>query len=148
MLLLVMTLFAVPAPAQRYAGYDPKRDPAKDLETAVVQAAKENKRILLVVGGEWCGWCHILENYIKANEDVQKTSSANYLTIKVNWSAENRNETFLKQYPNIQGYPHIFVLEKDGRLLHSQDTVLLEQASSYSKEKMLEFLHRWQPERR
>ena len=148
LLLLVITLIAVPLPPQRYAGYDPKRDPAKDLETAVVQAAKENKRILLVVGGEWCGWCHTLENYIKANEDVQKSWSANYLTIKVNWSPENRNEMFLKQYPNIHGYPHIFVLEKDGRLLHSQDTVLLEQGSSYSKEKMLEFLHRWQPERR
>jgi hypothetical protein len=55
MALVTIALTAAPLPAQRYAGYDPKRNPAKDLEAATVQAAKENKRILLVVGGEWCG---------------------------------------------------------------------------------------------
>lgn len=147
-LLLVITLIAVPLPPQRYAGYDPKRDPAKDLETAVVQAAKENKRILLVVGGEWCGWCHTLENFIKTNEDVQKTWAASYITIKVNWSPENHNESFLKSYPPVNEYPHLFVVEKDGRLLHSQNPAQFEVGSTYSKEKILDFLHRWQPERR
>ena len=144
MLLLVIAVI-VPLQTPRYAGYDPKRDPAKDLEAAVAQAQKENKRILLVVGGEWCGWCHTLENYIKNNADVQQAWSASYITIKVNWSPENRNEAFLSRYPQVEAYPYIFVLEKDGRLLHAQRTGPLESGSTYSKEKMLEFLHRWQP---
>lgn len=146
-LLIAVALLTAAPQAARYAGYDPKRDPAKDLEAAVVEAQRDNKRILLVIGGEWCSWCHILENYLKANDDVRKTWNDNYVSVKVNWSGENRNEAFLERYPQIRGYPHLFVLEKDGSLLHSQGTGELEAGPSYSKEKVMDFLHRWQPRR-
>ena len=146
MTLLISALMAIAAvQPQRYAGYDPKRDPAKDLEAGIQQAQKENKRILLVVGGEWCGWCHTLENYLKANADVQAAWSKHYVTIKVNWSPENRNEAFLNRYPQVEAYPFIFVLEKDGTFLHAQRTGPLESGSTYSKEKMMEFINQWQP---
>jgi thioredoxin-related protein len=129
----------------RSAGYDPKRDPAQDLEAAVKQAGRDNKRILLVVGGEWCGWCHTLENYLKGNADVQAAWASAFVAIKVNFSPENRNSAFLGRYPAIPGYPHIFVLEKTGALLHSQNTVELEQGASYSKAAMLQFVEKWRP---
>jgi len=68
-----------------------------------------------------------------------------YLVVKVNWSRENRNEAFLSQYPSIRGYPHIFVLEKDGTFLHSQNTAELEEGRSYDLDVMLAFLDRWAP---
>jgi hypothetical protein len=34
--------------------YDPKRDAAKDIDTAIVEAQRTGKHVLLVVGGEWC----------------------------------------------------------------------------------------------
>jgi thioredoxin-related protein len=147
MLLMAMAFMMAAPQTARYAGYDPKRDPAKDLEAAIAEAQRDNKRILLVVGGEWCGWCHTLEQYLKTNDDVRKTWTDNYVSFKVNHSTENRNEPFLKSYPNVPAYPHIFVLEKDGSFLHSQGTGVLETGSTYSKEKMMEFLHRWQPRR-
>jgi thiol:disulfide interchange protein len=127
----------------RNAGYDPKRDPAQDLEALIKQARLDDKRILLVVGGEWCGWCHTLENYLKANEDVRTAWSNSFLSLKVNYSPDNPNRAFLSRYPNIPGYPHIYVLEKDGTLLHSQNTVELEQGSSYSKDAMMRFAGKW-----
>jgi thioredoxin-related protein len=144
---VVLLLSVTAAQTRPPAGYDPTRNPAQDLAAAIEQATKENKRILLVVGGEWCGWCHTLENYIKNNEDVRKAWANNFVTIKVNWSTENRNERFLSRYPNVRGYPHIFVLEKDGSFLHSQETGILEIESTYSKELMLDFIHKWQPRR-
>ena len=42
--------------------------------------------------------------------------------LKVNWSKENKNEALLSKWPKIDGYPHLFVLDADGRLVHSQDT--------------------------
>jgi thioredoxin-related protein len=140
----IVLFLAIAAAAQtRSAGYDPARDPARDLETVVKQAQQENKRILLVVGGEWCGWCHTLETYLKTESDVQAAWSGGFVTLKVNFSPQNENRAFLSRYPTIQGYPHIFVLEKDGKLLHSQNTSPLESGSSYSKEKMLQFLSKW-----
>jgi thioredoxin-related protein len=125
------------------AGYDPKRDPVKDLDAIVEQTRQDGRRILLVVGGEWCGWCHTLERYLKENAEIGTLWSKRFASLKVNYSPENRNETFLKRYPRIAGYPHLFVLEKDGTLLHSQDTAELESGSSYSADKMRAFLMKW-----
>ena len=125
------------------AAYDPSANPRDDLKWAIEEAEKQNKRIVLVVGGEWCVWCHVLDDFVAKNSDIRKLWISNYVTIKVNFSRENKNEEFLSQYPKIQGYPHIFVLEKDGSFLHSQRTAKLESGRSYSRKKMKSFLEAW-----
>jgi thioredoxin-related protein len=142
----IVGLLLVTAPAQKSrAGYDPARDPAKDLDALVQQTKQDGRRILLVVGGEWCGWCHTLERYLKENAEIGGLWSKHYASLKVNYSTENKNEAFLKRYPHIPGYPHIYVLEKDGTFLHSQGTAELETGPSYSAEKMRAFLTKWAP---
>ena len=49
--------------------------------------------------------------------------------MKVNFSPENENKELLSKYPQIPGYPHIFVLDSGGNLLHSQFTGDLEEMS-------------------
>jgi thiol:disulfide interchange protein len=139
---LSAVLFGTPA-QKPSAGYDIRADPAKDLAALVKDTQQDGRRILLVVGGEWCGWCHTLERYLKENADIGAMWKRDFATLKVNYSAENKNEAFLKQYPRIPGYPHIYVLDKDGKFLHSQGTAALEQGPSYSADKMREFLARW-----
>jgi hypothetical protein len=67
----------------------------------------------------------------------------NFIVVKINFSKENKNEDFLSQYPQITGYPHLYVLDKDGEFLHSQNTGELEEDKGYSKEKMISFLKKW-----
>lgn len=123
--------------------FDPMKNPFEDLKTAIVKAKEENKRIILDVGGEWCIWCHRLDAFIENDDEIKGFLNDNFITVKVNFSPENKNEKFLSQYPAIKGYPHIFVLDSDGKFLHSQDTGLLEKEKSYDKEKILEFLKQW-----
>jgi len=123
--------------------FDPMKNPFEDLENAIVKAKEENKRIILDVGGEWCIWCHRLDAFIENDDEIKGFLNDNFITVKVNFSPENKNEKFLSQYPAIKGYPHIFVLDSDGKFLHSQDTGLLEKEKSYDKEKILEFLKQW-----
>jgi thiol:disulfide interchange protein len=125
--------------------FDPTRDPVTDLAAAVVDAKRSHRRIILDVGGEWCGWCHILDRYFAAQPELTTARDRSYVWLKINMSGENKNEAFLAKYPTINGYPHLFVLEQDGTLLHSQDTALLEQGSSYNLDKMREFLTKWAP---
>lgn len=127
------------------ADYGVDRDPAEDLKMAVVRAQTEGKRILVQVGGPWCGWCRILDGFIHDHPSIFEKLEAGFLIMKVNWSRENKNESFLGQYPRIPGYPHIYVLEKDGSFLHSQDTVELEEGRSYNEQAILDFLDRWFP---
>ncbi|MEW5843800.1 MAG: thioredoxin family protein [Bacteroidota bacterium] len=123
--------------------FDPSRDPFADVKTAVVEAEKTNKRILLDVGGEWCIWCHRIDSFIEQNDEINKFLHENFVVVKVNWSPENKNEKFLTEYPKVAGFPHFFILEKDGKFLHSQNTGLLEKEKSYDSEKMLNFFKEW-----
>ncbi len=132
------------APAQREK-FDPARDSEKDLQAAVAVASKEGKNILLDVGGEWCIWCHKLDKFFQDNKDVSEFLHANFVVVKVNYSKENKNEKFLSKYPQVKGYPHLFVLDSKGKLLHSQDTGALESGDHHDHDKVFTFLKKWAP---
>ena len=136
------------APVYSVAEYDPARDPAEDLQATIKQAQAENKRILLEVGGDWCSWCHALDAYVHENAAVAEALRNGFLIMKVNMSEENENQAFLSRYPEIPGYPHLFVLERDGTLLHSQGTGELEEGPSYNERAVLGFLSAWAPDER
>ncbi|MCW5942340.1 MAG: thioredoxin family protein [Fimbriimonadaceae bacterium] len=123
--------------------FDPKRDAAKDIENAIVRAKKENKRIMLDVGGEWCGWCHKLDEFFATNQEAGDLLRKRYVVVKVNFSPENKNEAVISRYPKINGYPHLFVLDKTGKLLHSQDTGELETGDHHDAAKVVPFLKKW-----
>ncbi len=123
--------------------FDPTRDPAKDVAVAVAKCRSERKRILLDVGGEWCSWCHRLDKFLHENADLDRYLSEHFIVVKVNFSEKNKNEKFLSQYPAIDGYPHLFVLESDGTLLLSQSTGDFEKGKAYDPEKFMRFLRKW-----
>jgi thioredoxin-related protein len=146
----VLLLSSCAEPGAEYEAvhhYDPARDAAEDIVAAVTEAARSGKRVLLEVGGEWCIWCHILDSFWEEHADVTEVLDENFVMVKINFSPENENEAVLSHYPEIPGYPHFFVLNADGSLLHSQGTGLLETGDHHDREKMLAFLEAWAPPR-
>ena len=127
--------------------YDPKRDAAQDIQEAIREAQRANKRILLEVGGEWCSWCHTLDRFFEAHPDLLRLREKNFVTVKINFSEENDNKAILSRYDAIPGYPHIFVLDSDGKFLLSQNTSVLESGKSYDLERLTAFLTKWAPAR-
>ncbi|WP_305806565.1 thioredoxin family protein [Stenotrophomonas sp. YIM B06876] len=127
------------------AQFDPARDPAADLEMAKVEAQRGGKRIVLDVGGEWCSWCHLLDAFMEGDAEIRRFRDANYVWMKVNYSEDNENTAFLSRFPEITGYPHLFVLDADGQLLHSQFTGELEKGKGYDRGKLFAFLKAWAP---
>ena len=125
--------------------YDPARDASKDINDAVAEAKRTNKRVLLDVGGEWCVWCHRMDSFIEQNADLAKILETHYVVVKINVDPKNRNEALLSHYPNIPGYPHLLVLDKSGKLLRSQDTSELESGKSYDLGRFKSFLQKWAP---
>ena len=133
------------APTYTVDVYDPKRNAADDLQATIIKAKAGKKRILIQVGGEWCSWCHLMSKYFHENEKVAKALASNYVIMKVNYSDDNQNEEFLAKFPKIAGYPHLYVLDSSGKLLHSQNTSDLEEGKGYNERVMLEFLRKWAP---
>lgn len=125
--------------------FDPKRDSEKDLQDAVVVASKTGRRILLDVGGEWCLPCHQLDKFLQEKKDISDVLHKNFVVIKINYSGENKNEKLLSKYPTIEEYPHLFVLDGKGRLLHSQNARGLKSGDYYDHDKVLDFLKKWAP---
>ena len=130
------------------AGYDKTRDPAADLTAAIRQAQRENKRILLEVGGEWCVYCRLLNKVIHGDERLVKRLEDGFIVIKVNFSSDVKNEAFLARYPPIPSYPHLFVLETDGTFLLSETPDSFMDKDRYVADKILAFLEKWTPKKR
>src|SRR3954468_689727 len=125
--------------------YDPARNADQDIRDGVAEAKRTGKRVLLEVGGQWCIWCHIMDEYFEKHPDLLAFREKNFIMVKINFSDENKNERVLSRYPDVAGYPHIFVLDHDGKLLHSQDTGKLEEGRGYNLEKFMAFLKEWAP---
>lgn len=125
--------------------FDPLRNPMADLAAAVITAAKERKRIILDVGGEWCGWCVYMDKFFYQNPKLDKLRNDNYVWVKVNMSPENENTAFLAPFPVPTGYPHLYVLDETGKMIHSQDTASLESGKSYDIAIFTAFLKKWSP---
>lgn len=127
--------------------FDPARDADDDVQRALVEAKRTGRNVLLDVGGKWCIWCRFMDEFFEANPAILKLREDTYVTVKVNFSPENKNEELLSRYPKIPGYPHLFVLDAQGQLLHSQSTEELEAGKSYDLKRFTTFLKKWSPGR-
>ncbi|WP_421246395.1 thioredoxin family protein [Aeromonas sanarellii] len=121
-------------------GYDETRDPAKDLAAATTRAQQEGKKVLLLVGGEWCSWCQEMNRFLDREPDLASQFNRTFVVVKVNVSEQNKNESFLKAYPEYLGVPHFYVLDARGKLLESFNTGLLEKEKSYDEAKFGKFI--------
>ncbi len=127
--------------------FDPRRDARADIRNALQVAARDGKHVLLDVGGDWCSFCKVLDNFFDQHPDVLALRNRNYVYVKVNFSAENQNPEALESYPLIRGFPHFFVLDATGKLVRSQRVALLGTQTGYSPERVRAFLLKAAPKR-
>ena len=125
-------------------GFDPKRDAFADGHDAIKRAKETNRLILIELGGDWCKWCHKFDNFLNKNPEVKKELHETFVLLKVNVSDENYNREFLKVFPRPLGYPHMYITQSNGKLLHSKDTGQFVVKGQYSVEKFKEFFKIWQ----
>jgi len=133
--------------------YDEKANARDDIDRAIVQAQKEGKRILLMFGGNWCPWCRRLHALFQENETVRTLLSSNFLLVMVDVGYREKNADLNEKYgqPWSLGLPALVVLEKDGAMLHVQETGSLEftpeegKGKGHNPERVLLFLKNWAP---
>lgn len=124
--------------------YDDKRDPFKDAQAAIVIAQASNRNVLIEIGGNWCTWCHKMDDFLAKNPKVYQALHDNYVLLKISVSDSNENEAFMKSLPPVQGYPHMYVSTNTGQMLLSKDTAELLDDLQYFAPYWLTFLAKWQ----
>ena len=127
--------------------YNPTADAEKDIQEAVKKADRDNKHVFVMIGGNWCPWCKRLHKFLNNDREIDSLLRSNYAMVKVNYSEENKNKKVLADlgYPQRFGFPVLVILDENGKRIHTQSTVFLEQGKGYNKKKVKEFLKNWSP---
>src|SRR3954469_3660648 len=56
------------AKAAKAAIYDESADARKNIASALAKAKRENQRVLIQWGANWCGWCHMLHDLFASDK--------------------------------------------------------------------------------
>jgi thioredoxin-related protein len=125
--------------------YDPSLDGMKQLKEAIASAKTSGKHLLIQYGGNWCPWCIKFDGFCKGDPDISKVISDNYIPVKLNYSPENKNLPANEYLGNPRrfGFPVLIIMDGKGKVLHIQDSSLLEEGQGYNKDKVLVFLKNW-----
>lgn len=124
--------------------FEPSSDPFDTVHAALEQAQQQKKNVLIELGGDWCVWCHRLEEYICSHAELLELRQARYITVKVYVGGEaNEAADFLELLPPFESVPHLLVYNRRGQLLCSQATDPLEEGDSYNYERVKTFLETW-----
>ena len=125
--------------------YYPSLDGMKQLKEAIASAKTTGKHLFIKYGGNWCPWCIKFAGFCKDDPDISKIISDNYIWVKLNYSHENKNLPSNEYLGNPKrfGFPVLIIVDGKGKVLHIQDSSLLEEGQGYNKEKITGFLKNW-----
>lgn len=126
--------------------YDEKADAKADIDAALARAAADNKRVLVVFGANWCGWCTLLSDLFKSDKGIAKTLLYEYEVVKVDIGKWNKHTDISTRYEadlKGKGVPYLTVLDAAGKVLTNQDTGSLEDGKKHDPAKVQAFLDKW-----
>jgi thiol:disulfide interchange protein len=132
------------AKANLPAIYDETADGAKQIADALAVAKKENKRVMLQFGANWCGWCHKLHKLCQSDAAIAAKLKESFVVVLVDVN-KTHNSDINKRYGNPMrfGLPAIVILDADGKVLTTQDSGKLEDGDHHDPKKVLAFLNDW-----
>jgi thioredoxin 1 len=127
---------------------EPSAAPA-ELRTASALAAKENKRVLVVFGANWCYDCHVLDTTFHSS-DFAPLLKANYVILHVSIGDDGKDNNDLAAHMGValdKGVPSLAVLEPDGKVVVAQHGEF-ESTVKIGPQDVHDFLEKWKPAKR
>lgn len=127
--------------------YNPEANAKAEIELAIDKASSQGKHVLIQIGGNWCRWCIAFSKKVSENDTLKSALEENYISYHLNYSNENLNEDVLKDlgYPQRFGFPVFVILDGNGKRLHTQNSVYLEEGKGHNAKKILNFFNHWSP---
>ncbi|WP_397570341.1 thioredoxin family protein [Schlesneria sp. T3-172] len=134
---------AAPAKPKRRPIYDETADAKELIAKAIRRAQRDDKQVIIEWGGNWCGWCYLLHDCFTKVPEVAKIVNEEYELVLVD---SNSNEKLMKEYTgdhSVQGFPHLTIVDQEGKVLTNQDTEPLEQGRGHDPALVTAFLSKW-----
>lgn len=86
-------------------------------DEALAKAKKENKYVFMDAYTKWCGPCKALNKNVFPAKEAGDYFNKRFVNIKIDWESEEGKKLSSKYIVN--GYPTLFCLDSDGKVLHS-----------------------------
>jgi thioredoxin-related protein len=122
--------------------YNPKVNPRDQIKEALVKAGHDHKRVLIMYGGNWCGWCHKLHDTLKKDRDLARTLLYEYELVLIDSGNDQVAEITREHGAKINGVPYLTILDENGKVVCNQETASLEEGDHHDVKKVQEFLKR------
>lgn len=143
---------SVTAEAARPAGgpYDPALNGWEQVRAAAAKAAADGRRVLVVVGGNWCPWCRALDRLMTGDAALRDEVAAHFELVHLNYSKENKNPEAMARLgnPDTLGFPSFVVLSPQLKVLHLQESGGFETGNAkkpgHDPAKLIAFLEQWE----
>jgi len=117
-----------------------------DIASALKEAAKTNRRVLVDFGGNWCPDCIVLDHYFHAAENAALLNK-HYVLVHVNVGERGITDNFAiaERYsiPLKKGVPALLVLESDGSVVFAQKQGEFEAMRKLDPGSVRDFLTKW-----
>jgi thiol:disulfide interchange protein len=126
--------------------YDESADAQQDIRSAIAEAARSHKNVVLDFGANWCFDCHVLEDQMHKRA-LESIISKNYIVVNIDVGRFDKNVIVAREYhvPLEKGIPALAVLDGRGKLLYSQEEGQFEDARNLSFKAIRDFFERWKP---
>lgn len=121
--------------------YDEQADARAQIAAALAEAKKENRRVLIQWGANWCGWCHLLHArfadpkpagrnaFTSRDQSIAGQLKSEYDVVLVDIGRFDKNMDLATEYGaelKAHGVPFLTVLDADGKVVVNEPTGPLE----------------------
>lgn len=123
--------------------YDTETPGTELIATALRQAKRDHKRVLVEWGYNSCVWCLRLHDTFTRNSVVKPLVREEFVLVLVD---SHKNHDLLLSYggkDRAYSYPHLTILDTDGQVLVNQNTEPLEKGNGHDPEVVADFLKKW-----
>lgn len=118
-------------------------DARADLAAAMINAKRENRRILVVWGGNWSDACNSLHDLITNHQSVSHKINYEYEVVPIDVGRWDRNMDLAGKYRidlRWHGVPHLTIMDADGVVLTHADVKSLESSGRIDARKLITVL--------
>ena len=124
--------------------YPANVDAKKEIAEALEKAVAENKRVILIFGGNWCYDCHVLDQALHSGE-AGRVAKESYVLVHVDIGEGDKNTDLVSKYkiPLEKGVPALVVLKSDGEMVYWSGYGEFEAARAMLKKNLVAFLNHW-----
>jgi hypothetical protein len=132
-------------PLAEKAPFAAEADASKAVDAAFARAQKSGKRVLIDLGGNWCGDCIVLANIMRLPE-MKPFLEQHFEMVSVDVGRFDKNLQIPARFgitKRLEGVPSVIIAEPDGRFVNKGRVSALADARHMTPQAIADWLAQW-----